>query len=499
MWAGTAAFLLRYPSYRGSGLGQVDPDQFHYYITKVRNLNPLDFLVAGRVMLVLGQTLILGMAFLFATQLTGLYPALIGCLLIAFDPFHAGLTRLLHLDGLYSNLALLSVLALLAFLKNRGALALSISAVAAGLAWLTKSPAFLLAPITGVLFALWELPGWRPGVWGVSSGAINKRLPPAVWKAISPIILWGMLAGLCFFILWPAMWVDPLEVVNNVLFKAQNYAEEGHHASVFFNGRSYTGQDTGLGLLIFYLLSFLWRATPILLLGLLLAVAGWIKSEPPFDQPGVRQMSGGLLVFVAIFVLGFSLASKKFDRYILPIFAPLDLLASLGWVWAAGKLANLRLGRSAQTLFAATCALPVVLQFAAIASSYPYYISYYNPWMGGPLKAQQVMQIGWGEGIEAAAAYLNQHPHTEDLHVSAWYSAGSFSYFFKGHVRPLGYQSEMNEKEWERFISSDYAVIYIHQWQRQIPKPVLDYVAWLEPEHTVWLDGLEYVRIYKLP
>jgi hypothetical protein len=140
-----------------------------------------------------------------------------------------------------------------------------------------------------------------------------------------------------------------------------------------------------------------------------------------------------------------------------------------------------------------------VLQFAAIASSYPYYISYYNPWMGGPLKAQQVMQIGWGEGIEAAAAYLNQHPHTEDLHVSAWYSAGSFSYFFKGHVRPLGYQSEMNEKEWERFISSDYAVIYIHQWQRQIPKPVLDYVARLEPEHTVWLDGLEYVRIYKLP
>jgi hypothetical protein len=28
---------------------------------------------------------------------------------------------------------------------------------------------------------------------------------------------------------------------------------------------------------------------------------------------------------------------------------------------------------------------------------------------------------------------------------------------------------------------------------------VLDYVSKLEPEHSVWINGLEYARIYQLP
>lgn len=43
----------------------------------------------------------------------------------------------------------------------------------------------------------------------------------------------------------------------------------------------------------------------------------------------------------------------------------------------------------------------------------------------------------------------------------------------------------------------DYAVIYIHQWLRQAPKQLLDYLAQRTPEHSIWINGLEYVRIYK--
>jgi hypothetical protein len=71
-------------------------------------------------------------------------------------------------------------------------------------------------------------------------------------------------------------------------------------------------------------------------------------------------------------------------------------------------------------------------------------------------------------------------------------------YFFNGHVRPIGYQNQISERAWEQFITSDYVVIYAHQWQRQVPKPLLRYVSALQPEHTIWLNGFEYVRIYKL-
>ena len=139
------------------------------------------------------------------------------------------------------------------------------------------------------------------------------------------------------------------------------------------------------------------------------------------------------------------------------------------------------------------------MQAASALSTYPYYLSYYNPLIGGSRVAPQVMQVGWGEGLDQAARYLNQKPGAAKLKVISWYATGPFSYIFEGFDRSLWYTSNLDAEQWEKFITSDYAVIYISQWQRGLPKPVLDYVAQLTPEHTVWIDGLEYARIYKLP
>ena len=52
------------------------------------------------------------------------------------------------------------------------------------------------------------------------------------------------------------------------------------------------------------------------------------------------------------------------------------------------------------------------------------------------------MQIGWGEGLDEAARYLNTKTTAADLHVISWYSPGSFSYFFKGDSRYLGFEKK---------------------------------------------------------
>ncbi len=98
------------------------------------------------------------------------------------------------------------------------------------------------------------------------------------------------------------------------------------------------------------------------------------------------------------------------------------------------------------------------------------------------------MMIGLGEGLDEAARYLRDLPGRGENTVATWYRGGSFNYFYP-------YESV----DIDQFFRSDYAVIYAHQWQREVPdKRLLDYFATLTPVHVVEIDGMEYARIYNL-
>jgi hypothetical protein len=192
--------------------------------------------------------------------------------------------------------------------------------------------------------------------------------------------------------------------------------------------------------------------------------------------------------------------AKKFDRYLLPAYAPLDLVAAMGWL-TAGSLAkaNRWLQRRSDGLArlagAAIPALAVAGQFSAAAPAFPYYLSYYNPLLGGTPKASEVMMIGWGEGLDQAARYLNTKPHAERLRVSTWFWNGTFSYFFKGESIPGRFTPDSAGRiQW---LTSDYCVLYINQRQRgRLPPELLDYTDRLTPVMVVRIQGLEYARVY---
>ena len=71
-----------------------------------------------------------------------------------------------------------------------------------------------------------------------------------------------------------------------------------------------------------------------------------------------------------------------------------------------------------------------------------------------------------------------------------------FSFFFNGEVFDMP-GIKLTQKDWEIINSSDYIVTYIHQWQRNLPEDLLAELATQKPEHTIWINGIEYVRIYK--
>jgi hypothetical protein len=470
-WAGMAGFLWRFPAY-----ARLAPGQFGWLTEEIEPFlqgqghDPVELLAAGRSVVVLLITLALLVALALAARLFGLWPALIGLGLIAFDPFHIAHSRLLHLDGLVSVWMFLCLLAFLVYLENRRAAALLLSAVAAALAWLTRSPALVLAPLVSLL-ALGHWVGVQPA---------GENRPLRARRLLGALVLWGGCAALLFVLLWPAMWVDPWGNLARVLDAANAYAEEGHLKPTFFAGEVYNG-DPGFS---FYPMTYLWRSTPVVWIGLALALVAALARQAPLATHKARFAAAALVVYALLFLLFMNLGAKKFDRYLLPIYLPLDLVAGLGWAAAVGWLAR-----------RTRAAVPALLITGAIAAqallalpTFPYYLSYYNPALGGAIKAPEQMMIGWGEGADQAAAFLNTLPDAETSVVASGYTNGPFSYFFRGQTLPIYF--------WHQ---ADYAVLYAQDWQRQLPsRRVIDYFAQLTPLHVVTVDGLDYAHIYDL-
>ena len=106
--------------------------------------------------------------------------------------------------------------------------------------------------------------------------------------------------------------------------------------------------------------------------------------------------------------------------------------------------------------------------------------------------------IGWGEGLDQAARYLNEKPDANKLRVISWYGDGSFSYFFRGKTYTFSTTKDMGDVELDKILDLDYAAIYIQQRQRGIPTRLLEILDQETPEYSVWINDIEYVRIYNL-
>uniref|UniRef100_UPI0035AEB059 glycosyltransferase family 39 protein n=1 Tax=Promineifilum sp. TaxID=2664178 RepID=UPI0035AEB059 len=119
-------------------------------------------LSGGRVAVALVNSLGVVAVYYLARRLWGERAAVLAGLLLAFDPFLAGLSGLLHVDGLSATFATLALLALACGRqvaeggRGRALSWFALSGAMAGLAALSKTPALALLPVAG-LALLWPL------------------------------------------------------------------------------------------------------------------------------------------------------------------------------------------------------------------------------------------------------------------------------------------------------------------------------------------------------
>jgi hypothetical protein len=477
-WAGAIGYQIAFPAYARVGTPDIHDAQLRQLMVN-RGVNPMQVLSASRSVIVVFNALAFIALWPLARRLLGEPVATLGLALIAFDPFLIAHQRLLHLDGLLASFMLLSVLAYCDFVRTRNVSSLLVSGLAAGLSWLTKTPGWFLLPVIGGITG-WDL--WR------SQSQVKARMH---W--LLALFIWGLSGSALLFLLFPAMWAAPINTLQQMAQYALGSAAGEYGGPIFFNGQVYPDGDMGALGWIFYPLSFLWRSTPLTVLGLLLAAGLAIRARRRKEKIQAFPVLA-LLFYALAFILLMSLGEKKFDRYVLAAHAPLVLIAAWGWLRLTESFAWFRQHATRATAVLLTV---VTLQAASALPTYPYYLSYYNPLLGGAAKAPDVMMIGWGEGLDQAARFLNARSDIEAGNSAAWYS-NSFNLIFSWEADDIPIALELEPEQLNALLAEDYLVIYVHQWQRGTPQNLLDALDGMSPVHIVQINGIEYVRVYQM-
>lgn len=440
------------------------------------------FLAYLRLPLAIVNGLAVGIGYLLLRRLLAPGTATLAAVFWALSPFLIAHSRLLHLDALLTSFSTLSILLLLAALgrwnedrshwqlfEQHDQRFLIGSGFCAGLALLTKAPALLLPPFAALLLGLALL-------WRARGNLSLATLLSGVRHALPLFMLWLGSAAVTMALLWPAIWVDPAAALGSILREIIDNGAQPHHSGNYF-----LGQAVGDPGPLFYFTVLLWRATPLTFLGAEAAIVMLFAAIRRANRDTIAAIFaplGALALFSGLFLLAMSLQAKKFDRYLLPVWPALEILAAAGIIW-------LIRWRGAALL----CTLLLGIQ---IAWFHPYYLGYFNPAFGGGEIAEEVMLVGWGEGMEQVGAWLSERPDLSRGPVLSWIPP-TLAPFVPKDVLVLDLREGLLRQP------SSYAVLYARSVQRNESAVAEAYVRQTPPLYTISIHGADYAAIHQLP
>ena len=411
------------------------------------------------------------LAYLILKRLFDFQVAAFSALLLALDPYHISVSKVIHVDALVSSFMMLAALLLWLFLADGRRRWIFLSGVFAGLGLLTKTPALFLVPYFFLCMLVWQA--------GLYRRSDDYRLTDGLRAVLFLALLWLMALAATYFILWPAMWSAPRETVTLTIGGTDFYRRTPHEYPVLLLGRV-TAADPGP---LFYPVNMAIKTTAVSLIGFLLSFYVLLRGRLSTVQ---RQALFLGLAFVFFFVLMMTLGQKKLDTYMLPALQFVTILAGIGWVFTLRRL----WGANRQALNICIAAL-LGIQVLLLAAFYPYYGAHYNYLLGGPktiLGNNVVAGQEFGFGLEQAADYLNTLPLPTERVVGAqdWLD---FYHYFQGKTVPMTDDQV------------DY-LVFTRNWTLRGVESGQWHELWdtyrgRDPKYVVAINGIDYVWIYK--
>ncbi|WGV23436.1 glycosyltransferase family 39 protein [Halotia branconii] len=415
--------------------------------------------------------------YILAKRLFSKAVALCTVSLLLLEPFFLAYQRFITTDALQADFAVLAILLFLLYLRKDGERkSLLLSGLFLGLATAAKITALFLLPAVALLIILIEL-----GVW-------QSSFPKRGWKRqFQDFAFWVTTIVVVFILIFPAMWVSPGYVFTKIY---KGVLQESDRGFLFF-----LGQLTHSPGILFYPLVLAYRLSPVLQAGLLATGTVLLIPKLRRQQQKVPELTALILISLCVLLI-LSLSDNKIDRYINLCLPVLGLLGAVGWLkiisgmkyWLGDRVPNFLIDRGLLTALTL-----LLLQLIFLLPHYPYYLTYYNPLLGGVKVAQNIFMIGQGEGLEKAAQWLNQSPNVKEIKVASWYSR-YFATYFHGETLPIDKRISSGIQPWTQ---ANRVVFYKNQLQRQLPEPkILNYFAMQQPLYTVRLHDVDYVWVY---
>lgn len=410
--------------------------------------------------------------------------ALLAALAIALDPFLVGHGKLVHVDALLTGTTVLALLLLLAGMQRNRDAAMSAryrrglfisSAVMSGFAILSKIPGIILLPFAiGVLGSQWR---------GGETAAASWR------TAVRVIGQWLTIVLSTIFFLWPGLlWVpdpvgnikivkrDLLVAVTTPHHMAENYTLNPWQYPATLVAR--TTVPTLIGACIF--LALLVGAT-------FRTRRGRTQANRALLQNTIDLRTAWLLVaYVALFTIGMTLGAKKGDRYLLPVFPVLDLFATLGIALCIARFRPHWPDRWRVAIVTLVLLLPLAGELARLG---PYALAHYNPLV--PPNFSQ--ELGWGEGLDQVAEYLNALPDKQQVAAASWYPE---------ELRALTRRPVVSITAHTQ-IRTGYVVLYRNMFGRPQDHYANDFIDEYyrkqTPVFVARVNGLDYAWVYRRP
>jgi len=439
--------------------------------------------------------------------------ALLAALLWATDPFLIGYSRLLHVDALTATFISLSLLAACNFWHHTShPFLLILSGIAAGLALLSKSPAILILPLVAGIALFKTIRDYEIPLVESTALAVGSRLKPWIPREKSlgfslfdskfrgfiagkernkylqrnllPLLVWGSIVGLTVMLVWPAVWADFGGVVQLLRVGVEVEGAQPHMTGNFF-----LGQRNDAPGMLFYPVALALRTTPLTLLGLFLLP--WAYRTFPFGTSegeakckGQRDLAT-FAAFILLFIAAMSLFPKKFNRYLIPIFPCLDILAAVGLAWGANQWGKLKVKKVVLGSITLLALLNVVWW-------HPYSLVAFNQLLGGAPMGAKTFAVGWGEGLEQVANFLNAQPDIGEVLTISHMITSLNPYLQKGAQAAFPKEGKLRDK-------AGYLVVYLPQVQGGNPSsPFEQFYGQAIPLHVVKIHGVDYAWIYQV-
>ncbi len=437
-------------------------------------------LQAAQIVMAVATSLLIGLLVWLTWKWLGAIPAVTAGFFLATEPLLVAHGAVLHTDELLGIFGACTVV-LLARLLGRGGPPLSrpsLTAVAAGvfagLTALTKLSAVAFLPGVALLCA-WV--AWRRIAAARRTG---NRWLDALGSVVEPLAIINLSAAATIAVLWPALVVAPNDQLG-VLRNSASLADAGQFA--VFRGEI-TFAPSGL----FYFITAPFRMTPWFLIATLIFVPLALT-----DRSRRRQVLS-IVVVIAGFMTILTLTPKKIDRYIVAVLPLLAIVVGIGVASTVDLVGRSRFGPNAQRLVGRhRRALRLGAAAVVVATvGYSLHVSpwggiYFNPMLGGSARAEQLLVVGWGEGIRDAADIIaaREAGNCDNIKV-----AMAVPYF--GRAIPCGRSTSVGDK------NADYRIVYINDRQLDVYGRLADFRARNAPVGVVKERGIVLAEVYDL-